>query len=281
MRAAAHAALAVMVALAGCSGVFGGETETTTLTPAAVPTDRPTLTPVPQLAPGLTGAGVTNASALAAAHHATLDGRSFTVRRTTVYRTETGTSVRELTSVTRVASDGRFRVTKRWIGETALRRETSYFDGERLLVMTTDDEDETGYRRTSSTAIADEPTMAGTGSEQIERVFTVADTRVVGRIERNGTAVYRLAPEANRSNAGNLDRSVSAYAHVSARGFVRNYTFDQRLSGESSGGVAAVVVSTRYEEIGSMTVERPSWYGEAMTATNATTRVDPGTTRLQ
>jgi hypothetical protein len=279
MRRAAHAALVVMVVLAGCGGVFGGKEETATLTPAAVPTDRPTPTPAPQLAPGLTRAGVTNASALAAAHDAALDGQSFTVERTRTYRTGTGIVVRQLTSVTRVAGDGRFRVTRRWTDETAPRREATYFDGERLLVATTDGTNETRYRRTSPAAIADEPAMAGTGGEQIERVFTVADTRIAGRAERNGTAVYRLAPDEDRSNASGLDRSVSASAQVTARGLVRSYTFDQRLSAESSGGVAAIVVSTQYNQVGSTTVERPSWYDEAMATTNATTRANPGTTR--
>ena len=130
--------LVVCVVLAGCNGVFGGDTqETSTLTPAAVPTDEPTRTPLPQLAPGLTGEGVVNASALAAAHDATLEDTSYTARRTVTYRTPNGTPVRRIESVTRVADDGRFRITKRWNGSTSLRRVAYYHDGDRLLVATT------------------------------------------------------------------------------------------------------------------------------------------------
>lgn len=266
MRVVAPVVLVVLVVFAGCGGVFGGE-ETTTLTPAAVPTDEPTATPVPRLAPGLTRAGVTNASALAAAHDGALDGRSFTVRRTRTYRTDAGITVRKLTSVTHVASDGRFRVTKRWAGETTLRRETSYFDGERLLVATTDAANETRYRHASAANVT---TTVGTGAERIERVFTAAETRVV-RSERNGTRIYRLAPVAEgRSNGSVLNQSVEVHAWVTSRGLVRRYTLDQRLSDRKSSDVSAIVVATQYGEIGATSVERPAWYERALAETNAT-----------
>ena len=269
MRPLVPVLLVVAVVLAGCGGVFGDGEETATLTPAAVPTDEPTPTPVPRLAPGLTRDGVADAGALAAAHAAALDGRSFTVRRTMTYRTGTGMPVRELTSVARVARDGRFLVQRRWTGETTLRCETAYFDGERLLVATTDAENDTEYHEAppSSARVATEA-----GGERIERVFTAAETRVVARSDRGETTVYRLAPvERTRSNASGPGQSVRVRARITARGFVRSYTLDQGLSERQPGDPSSIVVSTRYTDVGSTTVERPAWYRTAMAAANATT----------
>lgn len=266
-------AFVLLVVFAGCNGVLdGGSVDTATLTPAAVPTDDPTPTPVPRLAPGLTRGGVTNASALAAAHDALLEDTSFTVRRTVTHRTRDGTPVRRVTSVTRVGADGRFRATKRWNGTTGLRRVAYYDDGERLLVATTDASNATTYRRASPAAGGS--VVATTGSEQFERVATIAETRVVGRVERNGTTVYRLAPVDRRRTravtAVELGRSVRIRARVTARGLVRSYTFRQTLSGEDPDGTAVIVAATRYTAIGTTAVERPSWYGTAVARTNAT-----------
>jgi hypothetical protein len=273
-------AFVLLVVLAGCNGVLdGGNDDTATLTPAAVPTDDPTPTPAPRLAPGLTEAGVTNASALAAAHDALLEDTSFTVRRTVTHRTRDGTPVRRVTSVTRVGADGRFRATKRWNGTTGLRRVAYYDDGERLLVATTDASNATTYRRASSASGGS--VVAGTGSEQFERVATIAETRVVGRAERNGTTVYRLAPmdgwRTRSIAAAELGRSIRMRARVTARGLVRSYTFRQTLSGEDFNGTAVIVAATRYTAIGSTTVERPSWYETAVAKTNATASNRTGT----
>ena len=268
--------LVVCVVLAGCNGVFGGDTqETSTLTPAAVPTDEPTRTPLPQLAPGLTGEGVVNASALAAAHHATLEDTSYTARRTVTYRTPNGTPVRRIESVTRVADDGRFRITRRWNGSTSLRRVAYYHDGDRLLVATTDTDDATTYRRASpGTVVAQRSSVAAAGSRRIETMFVAGETVVAGRTERNGTTIYRLVPATPRrppETATGLDRSVSVEARVTDRGRVRSYTLVQRLSGEGADGAATIVVSTRYSRVGSTDVDRPAWYESALAATDATT----------
>jgi hypothetical protein len=277
--------------LAGCNGVFGGNAEgpERTLTPVAVPTDEPTPTPVPQLAPGLTGEGVVNASVLAAAHDATLDGASYTERRTVTYRARNGTPIRRIESVTRVADDGRFRITKRWNGSTSLRRAAYYDDGERLLVATTNAGNATTYRRASSgTVAAQRSSVAAAGSRRIETMFVASETVVAGRTERNGTTVYRLVPAATPSRSPGtttgLDRSVSVRADITEQGLVRSYTLTQRLSGEGADGAATIVVSTRYTRVGATDVERPPWYGIALAAIDAAasnrsvTETETGTT---
>ncbi len=264
--------LVVLVALAGCNGILNdGGAEGEVFTPAAVPTDAPTPTPRPQLAPGLTAEGVVDASALAAAHDALLENTSFTVQRTVTYRTQNGTPVRRVTSVTRIGRDGRLLVTKRWNGTTTLRREAYYYDGKRLLVATTTDTATTYHRVSPATATLRR--LVATGMEQIERIFSITETRVAGRMVHNGTTMYRLVSARNQSEKTTpLGRSVSARARITTRGFVRAYTFRQTLSGEGSDGTAVIVVSTQYTGVGSTTVERPVWYDEALSETNATNR---------
>lgn len=258
---------ALLVVFSGCGGIWGDESDTETVTPVAVPTDPPTSTPMPRLAPGLTRAGIENASALAAAHDAVLDGGSFTIHETTVYRAANGTPIRQITGVTRVGSDGRVSVRKRWSGATALRSSVSYFDGRRRLVATTDTSGEVTYRRTSLST-ADDPIVARTGSRRIERTFAVAELHVADRIEEADTTVYRFVPD--EQPTATLGRSVRVRATVDGRGLVRDYTLDQRLS-DPVGNVSSIRVSTRYTAIGSTAVESPAWYEQALTETNATT----------
>jgi hypothetical protein len=267
--------IVVLVAFSGCNAF--NNPDTTTLTPAPVPTDEPTPTPVPRLAPGLTQDGVVNASALAAAHDALLENTSFTMHRTVTYRTHSGTPVRRMTSVARVGDDGRFLVTKRWNGTTHLRRAVYYYDGERLLVATTDAFETTYRRMPPETATSLRSVVVGTDAERIERLFVTTEMQVVGRTESNGSTVYRLVPGIgqNQSNATvSIGRSVSVRARITDRGLVRRYTFRQTLSGEGPDGAVVIVVWTRYTDVGSTTPERPAWYATAVSATNATESTD-------
>lgn len=258
----------LLVAFSGCSGFFGGESNTETVTPVAVPTDPPTSTPVSRLAPGLTRVGIENASTLAAAHDAVLDGKSFMVHKTTVYRAANGTSIRRIAGVTRVGRDGRVSVRKRWSGAAALRCSMSYSDGRYRLVVTTDTTGEVTYRRTSLSTI-DEPIVARTGSGRIERTFAVAELHVTDRRENREMMVYRLVPDGQPT--ATPGRAVRVHASVDDRGLVRDYTLDQQLS-DPVGNVSSIRVSTRYTAVGSTAVEPPVWYERALTETNATVK---------
>src|SRR5699024_2742507 len=98
---------AVMVVLAGCSGLIPGSDEPTeTVTPAPVPTDKPTPTPVPQFAPGITGKGIEDASALLAAHTSVLENRSFTIRTNTTMIAPNGSVVINYTDTLRAGPPG-------------------------------------------------------------------------------------------------------------------------------------------------------------------------------
>ena len=291
-RAVPLTALVCLLVLAGCSGFADGGGQSgadvdgtdgaadgsgMNVTPAPVPTIEPTPTPPTEVAPGITRAGVRNASALAIAHDAILENRNYTVIRNVTYRAANGTVLTHRRSVSKVGTDGRRYVERTWREATGLRRETVWSNGRRLLRARTYANGTTTYRRTElETAGRGRTIGAGTGSEQIERVFTVAEVRIVDRYERNGTVLYRLASaNATRSGTNVTDRSdrdgraVSAEALVSIQGLVRSYEFRQTLS-DDLDGTTRIVVSTRYVDVGATTVSRPSWYEEAIERTNGT-----------
>ena len=291
-RAALAGALVCVLLLAGCSGFADGGSQSeagvdgnegatgvssANVTPAPVPTIEPTPDPPTEVAPGITEAGVRNASALARAHDAILEDTNYTVIRNVTYRAANGTVLTHRRSVSRVGTDGRRCVGRTWREATGLRREAVWSSGERLLRARTYANGTRTYRRTEfETADRGRAIGAGTGSGQIDRVFTVAEVRVVDRYEHNGTVLYRLvSASAARSGTSATDRSdrdgraVSAEALVTIQGLVRSYEFQQTLS-DDLDGTTRIVVSTRYVDVGTTTVERPPWYDDALRATNGT-----------
>ena len=291
-RAVPLTALVCLLVLAGCSGFADGGAQSgadvgetsgaagvssAAVTPAPVPTTEPTPSPPTEVAPGITEAGVRNASALAVAHDAILEDRNYTVIRNVTYRATNGTILTHRRSVRRVGTDGRLYLRRTWDRATGVRREAVWSDGRRVFRARTYANGTTTYRRTESdTAGRQRAIGARTGSEQIERVFTVAEVRVVDRYERNGTVLYRLvSANATRSGTDVTDRSdrdgraVSAEALVTTQGLVRTYEFRQTLS-DDLDGTTRIVVSTRYVDVGTTTITRPPWYDDALRATNGT-----------
>ena len=311
--------LVVLVALAGCSGFAGGGASTDgagdrgpasgdgsgegegarsgaeagtagdprseaagSVTPAPVPAVQGTETPAPRVAPGLSATGITNASALAAAHGARLANTSYTMVRNVTYLAANGTKLTERRSVSEVGTDGRFAVRRTREGVRGPAREALWSNGTALFEARTDTEGTTAYRRAApEVAERRRALVTDAGSWQIERVFTVAEARVVDRTERSGTTVYRLeSPVAQlpNANASDVGASVRVEAAVTEEGLVREYAFRQTFSGDSSGA-ASVVVATRYTDIGETTVSRPPWYDEALTVTNGSETNDSAVNR--
>jgi hypothetical protein len=311
--------LVVLVALAGCSGFAGGGASTDgasdrgpasgdgsgegegarsgaeagtagdpgseaagSVTPVPVPAVQRTETPAPRVAPGLSATGVTNASALAAAHGARLANTSYTMVRNVTYLAANGTKLTERRSVSEVGTDGRFAVRRTREGVRGPAREALWSNGTALFEARTDTEGTTAYRRAApEVAERRRALVTDAGSWQIERVFTVAEARVVDRTERSGTTVYRLeSPVAQlpNANASDVGASVRVEAAVTEGGLVREYAFRQTFSGDSSGA-ASVVVATRYTDIGETTVSRPPWYDEALTVTNGSGTNDSAVNR--
>jgi len=283
-RAAAVVSLAIVLAVAGCSGLVATPTPTTT--PAPVPTPPPTATPVPELAPGLTVRGVVDPGRLAAAHLDALGGNttggpSYTLRSTYVERYRNGT-VRARVDTHHAVATSRSYHRVRWTGHAKRvygleppapprgRAETFCTDGRCLRAVTTAD----------ATASVADPAANGTtyreggvfgpvfvtvtDRQQVSGLFGTLATAVTGEVVRNGTTYYRLEAT-GVSNPAVLDfpqeggvRDISFVALVSPSGLIRDY----RLSYvDERGQVTVRVVRTaRFAAVGTTTVERPPWY---------------------
>lgn len=278
-RAVGTVLVAVLVVLAGCSGVFSGSGEPTeTLTPASVPTDKPTPTPVPQLAPGVTEQGIENASALVAAHGSFLQNRSFTQRSNSTALASNGSVLLRTTSTLRAgpAGEGLYSVIER--NGSYLSRESAaisahseaWLNGERYVVKRTFPNGTTTHNRAPSSATrADIAT--GTLPYLLES-FGTNDTTVTERLTRNGTTLYRVEGTSDARRQPNTTLRLL----VDSRGVVHEYTTTRRLSAGS--GVSKSVTRTRLVAINETDApERPSWVDEAMNRTTPAASGENGT----
>lgn len=281
MYRASVISLAVLLAVAGCSGLVATPTPTTT--PAPVPTPPPTPTSQPELAPGLTGQGVVAPGRLATAHLDALGKNatgspSYALRSTYVERYRNGT-VRARVDTRHAGAATRSYHRVRWTGHAKRiyglespapsrgQAETFCTDGRCLLAVTTPDA--TTYREGGVVGPVF-PTV--TDRQQVSGLLGTLETAVTGEVVRNGTTYYRLEAT-GVANPAVLDfpqeggvRNVSFVALVSPSGLIRDY----RLSYvDERGQVTVRVVRTaRFAALGTTSVERPAWYGEASNATS-------------
>jgi hypothetical protein len=284
-RSALPVLLALAIVLAGCNGLAlgGGETPAPTVTPAPVPTDEPTPTPVPQLAPGLTGEGVVDAFALAEAHSSVLDNTSYTRYVNSTVRYVNGTVYNQFTSRAQyAANDSRFYTMQNGFG-VAVRGSgglSRWSNGERVIVAETRN-NSTSYtvrRNVNGEPIPPQELSFGTNEEQIASIFSSVETRIAGRMTRNGTTLYRVVATnvTNRGAFGNAmwqsPRNITLRALISSQGFVREYRLNYTATLDNS--TVRVHRRVRYTALGNTTVERPPWYDEAIenvsTATQTT-----------
>ena len=289
-RSVAAALLALSVVLAGCNGlVLGGDgTPEETLTPVDVPTDDPTPTPVSQLAPGLTGEGVTDAFALGDAHASVLDDTSYTmVENSTVVYSNGSIYSRWTTDARLAANDSRYYVVQngsvgKSVDGTDTYRMALWSDGERALLAEERNND-TSYRSPRSPEGESVPPVEALGPDPTNREaiyahFGAVETRVVNRTTRNDAMLYRVeATEMTSSVAFERvwrnPRNLSMTALVDSQGLVHEYRL--HYTATLNGDTIEVTRRVRYTALGDTTVERPSWYDEAVE--NATT--PDGTTR--
>lgn len=237
--------VAAVVVLAGCGALGGtagdaggpGTDATATLTPVPVP--EVTETPV-TLPPGVTGANVTDATALVDSHFEALAGRSYTLRVHVVV--DGARSERHL----RVETDTRYyradRLADPW-GNT-----TQFADDGTLY---TRDQ----YRGTFRYSRFDSLDMHRSQTVQLSRAFLRVDRVRVAETRVDGQPAYELTGSYPTHPATESLRNVSLRAVVEPSGLIRalNVSYDR----ESDG--ATVVRSFAYSELDTTTVERPAW----------------------
>ena len=277
MQRVAGTVLVVLVTLAGCSGVFGGGGEPReTLTPASVPTDEPTPTPVPQLAPGLNQQGIENANALIATHNSFRRNHSFTTRSNSTELDQNGTVRFRSTGTLHAGppgtgvyavSDSERGVNDQYPNnQSYLNHVESWMDGKRVFRQLRYTNGTTTYARHRATS------RLGSGAflRSMLKPYGTANTSVTER-EHNGTTLY-LVRGSTQSDQGLGSENVSLRLLIDSQGVIHSYRIVKYLSyndAPTGDGTPKVIHEQNISGIGTTDApERPSWIGEA---TNQTT----------
>lgn len=269
--------LAALVVLAGCGGLAGSTQPTRTLTPVALPTDEPTPTPVEELAPGLTAAGVASPFRIADAHAGLLGDASFTLRSVRTVRTANG-SLRARTTLTGAFAPGRRRyhvVLTRDGRDARFDRLEDFSDGRRVL---------RAIERNNSTSYT---VVRGPGGEPahprevlfvdpifpsyVERLLEAIEAARVESVGGGPARTYRVRATAVSKptvaaavEAGAVE-NVSLTLLVDERGLV--YELRLEYATELLDTPVRVTRRFRYSAVGATTVDRPPWYAAAVNAT--------------
>jgi len=237
-------AVVVVVVLAGC-GSMAADPEpkpTRTLSPAPVPeTATPAASPLP---PGLSGGGIADIDALVRAHVDALDGRSFTLRVRERHDDLAGFRV------LRVESADRYYFHDAAV--TVAGNRTAFVDGEYRYSRSTREgvQYELGPSVNRSTAygwLVDLPirTPLSVGNA------SVSETRVAG--ERR----YEVSIDRAVHPRFDSFRNYSVRATVGPDGFVSRLTVSYVRVGQE--GRTNVTRRVRYSDVGTTTVDRPTW----------------------
>jgi hypothetical protein len=269
--------VAMAVLFAGCSGTPATTPDrtkpspTSTALPSQTPSETvdetasPTGTPTPsvpdgRIAPGVTGGGIENVSALLDAHSSGLYQRGFalTTDRTVTIENRTYATERRIV----VASNARrlrSHTTSNRSGERTTARSWVDTTMERLLTRV-DSGGETGYRIPPIGAVG-ERSREGYATylvqtNRIERLLRGGEFEVTGVTERNGTRLYALVATNFSTSEYYDDREVHLY--VSAEGTIHVL----KATGETAGE-DRFAYGYNLSRLGVETVDRPDWVARA------------------
>ncbi|WP_246982754.1 DUF7537 family lipoprotein [Halorientalis marina] len=270
--------VALVALLAGCSGFSGGSEATPTLTPGNAPT------PTKAYPPGVDDSGVVAPGALAEAHTARDDGRSYTLVSNRTVRYANGTVRSDLSVRIELATNRSFFATVStdgahgplllgeppasaayWSNGSTYARALTRDGGTTYNTFTPPDQYTGTWRYWTQTVAFGG--RSGYSGRTIREVFTSIPTEVVGRETRTGTTVVVLAGTAAETTdftAPEIDtvENLSLRAAVDTEGLVRlvRYRFDGTVDGEP----VVVERTIRYEDVGSTSVEKPQWLDRAV-----------------
>lgn len=254
----------VAVALAGCSGVLDGGTSGTT-----GPASTTDTAGNESLAPGLTEAGVTNASALVATHESALENRSFTRATNTTARAANGSVLVNTTIVTRVGPPGggidsvteqRGSAPSIASSGVPVSREV-WSNGSEVFVNSTYANGTSQYDRLPPGS-SGRSGAASAGIEFALESYGPANTSVTER-QRNGTTRYVVTNDTDGGNSTDSLRLV-----VDERGLIHEL---RTGTGSSTSGGATLVRTTEFSAVGATEVpDRPAWVETALNRTDST-----------
>jgi hypothetical protein len=273
--------VAFVLVLSGCSAFTGGSDSTTT--PTLTPADAPDTAAYP---PGVNERGVVSPEALADAHGARDDDRSYTLVSNRTVRFANGT-VRSafrlrialaenrsyLATISTNGSRGPVLLGRPpasaayWSdGETYARRLTR--EGTTTYNTFTPPDQYTGTWRFWARTVAFGG-RSGYAGQTIRRTFRAVPTTLVGQERVDDTTLYRLRGDEATSTdfaAPEIDAvsNLSFAATVDRDGLVRriHYRYDGRIDGVRVG----VERTIAYRNVGNTTVGKPAWLPRALNA---------------
>lgn len=269
--------------LTGCGSIPGDgvarDADQTGVTPAPVPTEVSSPTPVEALVPGLTRRGVIDPLALAEAHESFLASRSETVRLRRVIRYENGDLRSRRVQVTRVTADRRrFHTVITVAGPHPPffgDRLEFYSDGQTVVQATVLPNRTSFFRIPLERYRAEndiDVVLSSPDAGTVFLLFAAIETRMTVSIERSGRTRYRLRGTrllrpgmlAEAEDVRN-PRNVSLSAVVDDRGVLLEYSlrFDATLDDRN----VTVAKSGSHSAIGNTTVEPPEWLARARNRT--------------
>jgi hypothetical protein len=248
-------AIAALVALAGCTGGLSG---------AGDPADgTPTLEEVSY--PAGVSANGTNVSALAEAHAAALENRSFTLSADTAVNTSMMNQ-----SARFDAAVGQHHDTVRVNGTVMGQRVSVYLTAEKRYARYGTD-GEVSYRATERTADVPRlvPSSSFTGAGYLDRFGGVANATPTGVRERNGTTLIVLRADGSNATA-TAEANVTDYNAtllVDQRGVVHSLTVE--TTSVRDGQRFRTAFSMELSNVGATTVPEPAWLDEARNRTGS------------
>lgn len=286
--------IVLLLLLTGCNAFGTGNTpiEEPTVTPAPVPTEQSMLSPAD--IPGVTNQGVYNSSTLAFAHNTTLQNTSFTLQRNTTARYSNGTLAFRQTYTARVSENrDRFYVKfhRNWTqtSATSLPNDRStpsiieLWSNSSQLFVRTAHKNNAEYIHTNSNNLpailinSSLPTYSGTSMEYVAQTLNGAETRIRGSITRNETTLYRIQSTGLFVQAAlvpfGAPRNATAYALVDSQGVVHRLTLTYPAKLGSSEQSVNVTYTIHFINIGSTTVERPTWFETTLKKSNSIERL--------
>lgn len=276
--------LAVVTVTAGCGTPLvdsGPSSPTEPVTPAPLPEG----TPEP-VAPGVTAAGVADATALKDAHVAQLRGGNFSVRRERVERFSNGSLRSRTGSTAAFPGDGRYHVERTFEGPVHDRLGTGG------TVRQYGDDDGTVRVRLAANGTVLSRTVAGPPGGRVPKTALVSDPYsgrtvllvlrgvAIDRVtELDGRSAYRLTGSGIADLAALRSllsptlmrsiRDVAAAATVTEAGLVRQLLFTYTV--DLRGGPVRVTRVIEFTDVGTTTLARPTWADVALASEDATT----------
>lgn len=266
MHRALPIAVVALVLLAGCGGLLGADRpDTTSPTPANVPTDSPFVNP-PN---GLTEERL-DPLVLTATHTEALDNTSFTVTYAETLTAENGTSLLNSTTTTRVAANHSVaRSTSLYEAGTSfwfdqpVSEVDQWFDGTTYYFRATGPD---GPLYFSPSVVAGTPD--GIPSSTLQSYYVNAEETAIST--QNGKVFVELTGVPGDQLAGRIPVDVTEQTvtvTMSAEGRVEEYRIE--YTGYLFGSPDTVVTGThlaQFGEFGATTVDVPGWVDEARTA---------------